>query len=461
MMPSTKVLRIRLKHDAKFAGWAAKMNHTSRYVYNRAVSTYLFSGDYLDRVVADLPATPRSFRLPARRDGVAGGNLAAVDGHCQAYAFGLSSNAMKYGMFKELTVWRAEQNWLRDCPVAFGRGAILEASVACRRVVDDNSEHPPYRSKDGRIILSSVSPPSRRGSHHLYVPGYGTVETVKPVDPSWDMRSFRIVEATARVSRRTRPADRRFELHVAVRVAEEARRPTGVTRGVDVGGHHLAATADTAGRVDIHDTAHKGVLREIYALRSLRDRHNKGGRRWSRINKKIRRLQSKADGLATNTINQTVATVTKGVDAVAVEHLSIKGMTAHGGNRKRAMNRSMRENRTGAFLARLGAKCRMRGVDLVEVPARHTSQTCHACGHVDPKSRVNRGRFVCVNCHREFHADVNAAWNILHRAAGKVVRRRPEPSRGDKPKPCALPAIRVAGAPRKRIRYAESAYLSI
>lgn len=461
MVHATKVVRIRLKHDRKFAGWAAKANHASRYVYNRAVSTYLFGGDYLDRVVVDLPDDPKHFRLPGGEDDMVVGVLATQDGHWHSYRFGPSERAMKYGMFKELTGWRAELDWLRDLPLAYGRGAVLDASVAYRRVVEDNSDHPPYRPKDGRIILSSVAPPIRKGNCLVFVAGYGPVETVTPVDPSWNMRSFRIVDITHKATRRTTPADRKYELHIAVRVEAELHRPTGVVRGVDVGGRHLAATADTAGRTAVHDVRHGGMLREIDALKSLRDRRNKGSRSWSKINKKIRRLRAKAYSLANDAVNQTVARVTAGVDAVAVESLSIKGMTAHGGNRKRAINRSMRESRVGEFLCKLGARCPMRGVDLVEVPARNTSRTCHACGHVDPESRVSRGRFICTNCHREFHADVNAAWNVLHRAAGIVVLRRPEPPWGDKPKLRMLPAVPAAGAPRKGMARADGVHLCI
>jgi hypothetical protein len=68
----------------------------------------------------------------------------------------------------------------------------------------------------------------------------------------------------------------------------------------------------------------------------------------------------------------------------------------------------------------------------VRVPPRNTSRTCHACGHVDEKSRKTRDRFVCTDCGHEDHADLNAAKNI--RRCGTMsppedLRRQPvEPS---------------------------------
>lgn len=372
----TKVVRVRLRHDSRFTDWVTCINHASRYAYNRAVSEFLFDDD-----------NDRDFGA--------------------------------YGMYNMLTGWRVDHEWLRDCPVTYARGAIVDASIACRRVIEDYSVNPPHRCNDGQVILSSVRPPGLVCPDLVRIPGYGEVETVTPVDPFLDMRSFRIVQGKAG----------RFELHIAVRVPVEPRCPTKVVRGVDVGWHHLAMIADTNGDTVIHNTVHKRLLREIDTLKGLRARCTKGGRRWSKLNKKIRRLLTKLKNTATNTINQTIAKVTKGTDKVAVKHPSIKGMTAHGGNHKRAMNRSLRENRVGEFLSKVKAKCAERNVELVEVPAHHTSTTCHVCGHVDSESRVTKDKFICTKCNREFHADVNAAC-LEHPAQGGW-EGRPKESGGD------------------------------
>ena len=58
-----------IKHDGGFAGWVRLADHASDYIYNRAVSEYLFGGDYMDRVVVDVPADPKHFRLPKKEDG--------------------------------------------------------------------------------------------------------------------------------------------------------------------------------------------------------------------------------------------------------------------------------------------------------------------------------------------------------------------------------------------------------
>ncbi len=107
----------------------------------------------------------------------------------------------------------------------------------------------------------------------------------------------------------------------------------------------------------------------------------------------------------------------------------------------------MRENRVGEFTRKLDTKCATTGRDVIKVDPAYTSQTCHVCHHVDPGSRVLRGLFICTNCNRVFHADVNAARNIQLRAVGLIVLRHQESSRGDQPKPYELSTIRQWGAP--------------
>ncbi len=215
---------------------------------------------------------------------------------------------------------------------------------------------------------------------------------------------FRIVE------RVTNSREHQFEIHINIR----EKPSTGVVRGVDVGGKHLAVTADTNGITMIPNMRHRSILREISALQSIRTR--KGKRRKRKIEKKIIQLRQKANNIANDSMNRMVHTVTKGVDRVVLEDLSPISMTRHGGNHKITMNRSMRENRVGEFRRKVVQKCEALGIELVAVPARYTrgrftrptSQTCHVCGNVE----INHDQLGTLSiCNQEFHADINAAFS--------------------------------------------------
>jgi transposase len=70
-------------------------------------------------------------------------------------------------------------------------------------------------------------------------------------------------------------------------------------------------------------------------------------------------------------------------------------------------------------------KAQRAGVVVVQVDPAYTSQTCHACGHVDKRNRRSQAVFQCGRCDFVGHADHNAAHNIAARGVvrwGEVMR---------------------------------------
>ena len=61
-------------------------------------------------------------------------------------------------------------------------------------------------------------------------------------------------------------------------------------------------------------------------------------------------------------------------------------------------------------------KAQLAGVVVVLVDPKHTSQQCHACGHVARSNRRSQAAFSCLRCGYQTHADCNAAMNIRCRA---------------------------------------------
>lgn len=63
------------------------------------------------------------------------------------------------------------------------------------------------------------------------------------------------------------------------------------------------------------------------------------------------------------------------------------------------------------FEFQLGYKCDRRGIEVVYVDPRYTSQKCSQCGNIE-KSARKKSHYVCPKCGFSCHADVNAAINI-------------------------------------------------
>jgi putative transposase len=86
---------------------------------------------------------------------------------------------------------------------------------------------------------------------------------------------------------------------------------------------------------------------------------------------------------------------------------------------KAALNREILAAGWGQLLRCIAYKAEEAGRELVAVNPRHTSQTCHHCGHIDAENR-HATEFRCTSCGHTEHADINAARNILR--AGQAQR---------------------------------------
>jgi len=88
------------------------------------------------------------------------------------------------------------------------------------------------------------------------------------------------------------------------------------------------------------------------------------------------------------------------------------GFDPNGAAAKGGLNREILAAGWGQLLRFVTYKAEEAGRDVIAVNPRHTSQTCHHCGHVDAENR-HATRFRCTSCGHRDHADVNAARNIL------------------------------------------------
>jgi IS605 OrfB family transposase len=115
----------------------------------------------------------------------------------------------------------------------------------------------------------------------------------------------------------------------------------------------------------------------------------------------------------TKTYCQTVAkrlVAWAGTDAVlALENLKFQ----QGKKGNKALNRRLTQFPHGLLLRCIRNKAGMLGIPLLLVNPAFTSQTCSHCGNLGDRQRH---RFYCAQCGFTSHADLNAAFNILHRA---------------------------------------------
>ena len=127
-----------------------------------------------------------------------------------------------------------------------------------------------------------------------------------------------------------------------------------------------------------------------------------------------------------NDCHRITTDLIRAYDLIGVEELGISRMTRSargtvekpGKNvaAKAGLNRAISEQAWGMLLYQLEYKAGWYGKQFVAINPQYTSQTCHSCGHVDKGSRDGK-RYHCSRCGYECDADLNAARNILQRAA--------------------------------------------
>jgi putative transposase len=86
---------------------------------------------------------------------------------------------------------------------------------------------------------------------------------------------------------------------------------------------------------------------------------------------------------------------------------------------KSGLNKAILDQGWGMFRTMLGYKQAWRGGEVSAVHPRSTSQRCAEGGHVSAKNRVQQALFSCQACGYSYHADINAAQNILALGQGE------------------------------------------
>lgn len=217
--------------------------------------------------------------------------------------------------------------------------------------------------------------------------------------------------------------------------------PSTQTVGVDLGVQTAAtlSTGETIANPRPYKQAQKRLRRQQRALsRSLRINNpetmapngamKKGVRlvmsnRGRRLQQRIARTHQRIVGIRKNMQHQLTASLVKRFALIAIEDLSVKGMTASakgtvetlGKNvrQKAGLNRSVLDVGFSEIRRQLGYKAVRTGATIVLVDRwAPTSKACSACGSVRDSVSLSVRDWTCPDCVAHHDRDRNAAINI-------------------------------------------------
>lgn len=198
--------------------------------------------------------------------------------------------------------------------------------------------------------------------------------------------------------------DGQYFLHVVVEGETPKLQPNGKVTGVDLGVNRPAVTSDNK---FLGSKYWKEIEARNFRLkRALQAKGTKSAKRkLKELSGKVNRFRNDCDHVLSKRI---VSSVEAG-HTIALENLTdIR-------TRVKARKKVRRRLHAWSF-ARLKAyieyKALMRGVEVVVVDPRYTSQKCNACKYTAKANRRNQSEFKCRKCGYQHNADLNAAKNI-------------------------------------------------
>ena len=204
----------------------------------------------------------------------------------------------------------------------------------------------------------------------------------------------------------------RYTLHIVVSIPEPSIPPTTTVVGVDLG---LNRPAVTSTRQFLGEKRWKEQERRSFRLiRKLQAKGTRSGKRHLKklSGKQFRRRSDHDHVLSKRIVQQTLPGAT-----IVLENLkNIRDTSKMGRGKKDSKKRDSKRRLHSWSFAQLYSfvqyKAQARGVRVVKIDPRHTSQTCSKCGYQARNNRRSQSVFHCRSCGYQLNADLNAARNI-------------------------------------------------
>lgn len=320
------------------------------------------------------------------------------------------------GLCKELTTWRnsAETAWLADAPVHPLQQTLKDLERAYTNFFAKRAAFPRFKKKgqsdsfrypDGfkidqvnsRVSLSKLGWIRYRNSRDIL----GTPKniTVSCVAGQW---------------------------YVSIQTEREVEQPVHPATsiiGIDVGIARFATLSDGSFIEPLN--SFKKHEQRLALLQRRMSRKVKFSSNWKKAKAKVTKIHTRIANVRRDFLHKTTTTISKNHAIVCIEDLQVRNMSKSAAGSsdspgrnvkaKSGLNKSILDQGWAEFRRQMEYKQVWLGGFVLAVPARNTSRTCPACGHVSAENRQTQAKFACVECGYENNADMVGAINVLER----------------------------------------------
>lgn len=200
----------------------------------------------------------------------------------------------------------------------------------------------------------------------------------------------------------------RYSLHIVVSLPEPAVPPSQEVIGVDLGLNRPAVTSTGA---FLGERRWKEQERRIF--RARRKLQAKGTRSAKRHLKKLSGQLFRQRRDHDHVLSKRLVQQSDPGSTLVFENLSDIGERVT--HRKGEGQRRMHSWSFAQLYGFTSYKAQERGIAVVKVDPRHTSQTCSRCGYQARNNRRSQSLFLCRQCGYCLNADLNASVNIRNK----------------------------------------------
>ena len=322
---------------------------------------------------------------------------------------------------RELTAARRRDTYYRDVPAQFQQSVLKRVDNSFkgffRRVrAGETPGYPRFRSRNRSFTWSLLK--DKQGNRQqpiretdtryarLKVPKLGEVKIRLSRPLAGDPKECTIIKKASG-----------WHVRIVCELPDVPKVSPDTAIGIDVGTKHFLTT-DTGDTVD-NPRFYRQSEGLLHKHSQTMSRRKRGSRRWYQavqvLARHHERTADKRDDFLAKVVNWLYYHLENQV--IVAEQLAVSNMV-----RNPNLSKSISDAAWASFFAWCESIAERDGFHFHQVNPRNTSQTCSCCGQKSPKKLTLRDRiFNCGFCGASLDRDMNAARNILFRAAS--VRR--------------------------------------
>jgi putative transposase len=322
------------------------------------------------------------------------------------------------GLCKMLTEWRnsLETAWLADSPVHPLQQSLKDLERAYTNFFAKRADFPRFKKKgmgDSFRYPDAKQFKIDQTNSRIFLPKLGWLR----------YRNSRDILGVAKNITVSANGGKWFVSIQTEREVEQPVHPATSIIGIDVGITRFATLSDGS-HIEPLNTFRKHQQRLARYQRAM-SRKTKFSSNWKKAKARVQKIHTRIANVRKDFLHKTTTTISKNHAIVCIEDLQVRNMSKSAAGSsdspgrnvkaKSGLNKSILDQGWFEFRRQLEYKQVWLGGDVLAVPARNTSRTCPACGHVSADNRQTQAKFACVDCGYENNADMVGAINVLER----------------------------------------------